>query len=204
MDTLQCMRTFVRVAEAGTFVKAAQNASASSSRTSREIASLENKLQTRLLYRTTRKITVTEIGRRYLEQCRKILSLVDIAEAEAVDVNVRASGRLIVRATTGFGQHYLVPLIAEYRKRFPEVCVDLVLAQGMPDILKEKYDLAIVIAPILPDSSFVSRFIGSISSVLCASPMYLAQHGEPLSDTELENHSCLKLVVPGIVSGVWE
>lgn len=203
MDTLDSMRMFVRVVEAGSFTKAAGLASVTTPQVSRAITDLESRLHTRLLHRTTRHMSLTEAGERYLQHCEQILAQIDLAEAEAAGAGAQPSGRLRVHGTTSFGQHHLAPLIARYSKRFPEVMIDLVLAQRAPDIIDEGFDVSVVVARELADSALVSQRIGSIYTVLCASPRYVAKHGAPTRIVDLSKHTCLQLVLPDVPLGQW-
>jgi DNA-binding transcriptional LysR family regulator len=119
MDTLQSMRAFVRVVEAGSFTGAAQHLNTTIAYASRAVSDLEAHLRTRLLNRTTRRIALTEAGERYLHRCAQILAYVDQAEAEAGDAHARPSGKLRVHATTSFGQHYVVPAVGRYQQLYP-------------------------------------------------------------------------------------
>lgn len=203
MDTLENMRMFVRVVEAGSFTKAASQADVGTAQVSRSIADLEARLNTRLLHRTTRQMSLTEAGERYLHRCEQILSYIDLAEAEAAGATAMPSGRLRVHSTNGFGQHYLAPLIAQYYALYPDVAIDLVLAQRMPDIIEEGFDVSIVVARELPDSALVSQRIGAAFTILCASPHYVARCGPPLTLDDLNHHTCLHLQLPDIVPGEW-
>jgi DNA-binding transcriptional LysR family regulator len=203
MDTLESMRMFARVVEAGSFTKAASLASVTTPQASRAITELESRLHTRLLHRTTRHLSLTEAGERYLQHCEQILAQVDLAEAEAAGAGAQPSGKLRVHATTSFGQHHLAPLIARYRKRFPEVVIDLVLAQRVPDLVDEGFDISVVVARELADSALVSQRIGSVYTILCASPRYLAKHGTPVRLADLNKHTCLQLILPDVPLGQW-
>jgi DNA-binding transcriptional LysR family regulator len=182
MDTLDSMRMFARVVEAGSFTKAASLASVTTPQASRAITDLETRLHTRLLHRTTRHLSLTEAGERYLQHCEQILAQVDLAEAEAAGAGAQPSGKLRVHATTSFGQHHLAPLIARYRKRF---------------------DVSVVVARELADSALVSQRIGSMYTILCASPRYLAKHGTPVRLPDLNKHTCLQLTLPDVPLGQW-
>jgi DNA-binding transcriptional LysR family regulator len=203
MPTLENMRLFVKVVETGSFTKAAQSAFVATPQVSRAISSLEAQLRVRLLNRTTRRVALTEAGERYLAHCRQILDLVDEAEAEASGAVRCASGRLRVHASAGFGRHYLVPRLSRYRECYPEVTIDLTLAQRMPDLVEEGFDLALVVANELDDSTLVAERIGTSHSVLCAAPAYLARAGVPASVADLDHHACLQLVVPNAPTGSW-
>ncbi|WP_206957060.1 LysR family transcriptional regulator [Trinickia acidisoli] len=203
MHTLENIRLFVKVVEAGSFTKAAAAASVTTPQVSRAIATLEAKLGTRLLNRTTRRLAVTEVGKRYMEHCRHILDLVDLAEVEAAGAAVNPSGRLRVHASTGFGRKYLLPRLAHYRERYPDVRIELTLAQRVPNLLDEGQDLAIVAANTLSDSTIVSQQIGTTYCVLCASPRYLHSRGIPRTVRDLGEHACLQLEIPNVLTGAW-
>src|SRR5258708_36957224 len=132
MDTLQNMRVFVRVVEAGSFTGAAQHLNTTTAYCSRAVSDLEAHLRTRLLNRTTRRIALTEAGERYLQRCEEILAYVDQAEAEASDAHARPSGKLKVHAMTSFGQPYIGPMISRYQTLHPSGQIDLTLAQRVP------------------------------------------------------------------------
>ncbi|TAM01756.1 MAG: LysR family transcriptional regulator [Paraburkholderia sp.] len=204
MDTLQNMRVFVRVVEAGSFTGAAQYLNTTTAYASRAVSDLEAHLRTRLLNRTTRRIALTEAGERYLQRCEQILACVDQAEAEAGDAHARPSGKLKIHAMTSFGQHYVVPAVGEYQQLYPDVSVELTLAQRMPDLLDEGYDVALVLAADdLPDSGFVSQRIASAFSIACASPAYLERHGVPQRPVDLAHHICLPVVTPVFPLSQW-
>jgi DNA-binding transcriptional LysR family regulator len=194
MDTLQNMRVFLHVVEAGSFTAAAQHLQITTSRTSRAVSNLEARLRTHLMNRTTRRIALTEAGERYVQRCEQILEYVDEAEAEATDVHLRPRGKLRVHAITGIGVHYVVPAIRQYQQRYPDVSIDLTLAQRMPDILDEEYDVSVVLGNHRPDSRLVSQQLGSAHSIACASPDYLERRGIPKTPSDLADHVCLRTV----------
>ena len=179
MDILFNMRAFVSVAETGSFTAAAQRLDLTTAYVSRAVAKLEAHLQTRLLHRTTRRIALTEAGQRYLMRAQQILAYIEEAEAEAGDAHARPSGTLKVHAMTGIGQHYVIRAIAGYRQQYRDVTFDLPMANRVPDLLDEGFDVAIVVASELPDSGFISQRIGETYSILCASPEYLRLNGTP-------------------------
>ena len=203
MDTLQNMRVFVRVVEAGSFTAAAQHLNTTTAYASRAVSDLEAHLRTRLLNRTTRRIALTEAGERYLHHCEQILAYVDQAEAEASDAHARPSGKLKIHAMTSFGQHYVVPAVGRYRQRYPDVQVELTLAQRLPDLLDEGYDVALVLAHNLPDSGLVSQRLGSVFSITCASPQYLERYGVPRTPGDLLQHTCLQMITPVSPADEW-
>ena len=203
MDTLQNMRAFSCVAEAGSFTAAAAQLDTTTANVSRAVSNLEAHLQTRLLNRTTRRIALTEAGKRYLLRCEQILAYVEEAEAEASDAHARPAGQLKVHTMTGIGQHFVIDAIARYRKTHPDVTFDLTLANRVPDILDEGYDVSIVLASELPDSGFVSQRLGITYSIVCASPGYVKASGCPQKPSDLLNHACLRLVSPVIPLEKW-
>ena len=196
MDTLQNMRAFSCVAEAGSFTAAAVQLDTTTANVSRAVSNLEAHLQTRLLNRTTRRIALTEAGKRYLLRCEQILAYVEEAEAEASDAHARPAGQLKVHTMTGIGQHFVIDAIARYRRTHPDVTFDLTLANRVPDLLDEGYDVSIVLASELPDSGFVSQRLGITYSIACASPDYVKAKGCAQRPQDLLNHACLRLVSP--------
>jgi len=196
LDTLNAMRAFACVAESGSFTAAARQLQTTTAQVSRAVAKLETHLQARLLNRTTRRIALTEAGERYLARCARILADIAQAESEAGDAHAQPAGRLRIHSIPGIGQHYVIPAIAGYQRLYPEVRFELTLANHVPDLLDEGYDVAIVIAAELPDSGLVAQQIGEIYSILCASPAYIARRGMPQSLAELAGHDCLRLLGP--------
>ncbi|XUW93515.1 LysR family transcriptional regulator (plasmid) [Burkholderia sp. M6-3] len=205
MNTLQNMRIFARVAEAGSFTEAARILDTTTGAVSRAVSDLEIHLRTRLLNRTTRRIALTEAGDRYLRHCEHILGYIDQAEAEAAGAHVRPAGKLRVHATSGFGQYYVAPAVVEYQQRFPSVSVDLTLSQHVPDLLDDGYDVSLQLAVgDLPDSGLVSQRLGESSSILCAAPAYLQKRGVPRTIADLANHVCLQIATPFFPLGRWQ
>ncbi|QIE24285.1 HTH-type transcriptional regulator DmlR [Caballeronia sp. SBC1] len=203
MDTLQNMRVFSRVVEAGSFTAAAQQLNTTTAYASRAVSDLEAHLRTRLLNRTTRRIALTEAGERYLQRCEQILAYVDQAEAEAGDAHARPAGKLKMHAMAGIGQHYIVPMISRYQKLHPSVQIDLTLAQRVPDLLDEGFDVSIVLGTELPDSGLVSQRLGTAFSIACASPGYIQEHGVPHVLSDLVRHTCLQLMTPAFPPNKW-
>ncbi|WP_288501243.1 LysR family transcriptional regulator, partial [uncultured Pseudomonas sp.] len=203
MDTLQNMRAFSCVAQLGSFTAAAGQLDTTTANVSRAVSNLEAHLQTRLLNRTTRRIALTEAGKRYLMRCEQILTYVEEAEAEASDAHARPAGQLKVHSMTGVGQHFVVDAIARYRESHPDVTFDLTMANRVPDLLDEGYDVSIVLATELPDSGFVSQRLGITYSIVCASPAYIARHGVPQKPADLLKHACLRMVSPVIPLEKW-
>lgn len=195
MDLLNNLRVFVRVADAGSFTSAAQQLDFSTAQVSRLVAELEQHVQARLLQRTTRRLSLTEAGERFLLRARQILD--DMAEAaeEARGAHLKPSGRLRLHCLTGLGV-LMTPLIARYCELYPDVVVELTLSQRNPDPLEEGHDVVISIAQALADSQFVAQAVGRIYSVPCASKAYVARHGLPTRPEQLHEHCCLRMLDP--------
>ncbi|ANY86961.1 MULTISPECIES: LysR family transcriptional regulator [Pseudomonas] len=195
MDMLHAMRTFARVVECGSFAAAANALDISAAQVSRIVAELENQLQTRLLHRTTRRLRMSEAGERFLERSRQILSLTDEAMDEARGAHLTPRGRLRLHCSHGLGL-LMMPLVARYNASCPEVVMELTLSQRNPDPLADGQDVVIAIGQGLPDSQLIAIPLGSIHSILCASPDYLARHGVPQRPEDLHGHVCLRTVDP--------
>ncbi|NVZ70422.1 LysR family transcriptional regulator [Pseudomonas costantinii] len=192
MDVLNGMLVFARVVDSGSFAGAAEALDLSGAQVSRLISDLEKHLETRLLQRTTRRLSLTESGERFLLRCRDILDDVREATAEASGAHLNPRGRLRVHCMSGLGV-LIAPLIARYCERYPEVSVELTLSQHNPDPLEEGHDVVISIAHALPDSALVSQTIGQLFSVPCAAPSYLAKYGVPEHPRQLMQHRRLHL-----------
>ncbi|MDR8029461.1 LysR family transcriptional regulator [Burkholderia cenocepacia] len=203
MDMLENMRTFVRVVQAGSFSAVAKQTDVATAQVSRAVASLEAYAQIRLLNRTTRKIALTDSGRRYFERLQSILGDVDQANAEARNALVRPYGRLRVHTMPGLGQSHVTALAVAYRARFPEVAIEMTYSQRMPNLVEEGYDVSVVTAASLPDSACIAHSCGTSFSVLVASPAYLARHGVPSAPADLARHTCLRLDTPAEANDEW-
>ncbi len=203
MDTLQNMRVFVRVVEAGSFTAAAQSLNSTTGAMSRAVSELEAHLRTRLLNRSTRRLALTTAGERYMERCQQILADVDTAEEEASCAHERPSGALRMHSFASIGQHYVLPAISRYRALYPEVTVELTLSQRMPDLFEGSADVAVIGASTLPNSDLVSLPLGTTFSILCASPAYVRTHGSPQQPSDLAHHECLILHTPAFPPHEW-
>lgn len=142
MDTFQNMRTFSLVVQTGSFTAAAELMDKTTANISKAVSQLEAHLHTRLLNRTTRRIALTEAGKRYLVRCERILADILEAEAEASVAHAKPAGNLKVHAMSGIGTHYVIDAIARYRETHPEVTFDLTLSNRLPDLLEEGYDVS--------------------------------------------------------------
>ncbi|HET8728488.1 MAG TPA: LysR family transcriptional regulator [Alphaproteobacteria bacterium] len=191
MDRLTAMATFVRIAELGSLSAAARADGVPKSSVSKQLAALEGHLGARLLNRTTRGLSLTEVGRAYLERCRVILDVVEEAEALTTSLHAEPRGMLRVNAPVSFGFLHLAPAVPEFIARHSGVEVDLVMNDRRVDLIEEGFDLAVRIGP-LADSSMIARRLGAYRMVVCGSPDYLARRGEPAVPEELTTgHACL-------------
>ncbi|HEV3427717.1 MAG TPA: LysR family transcriptional regulator [Paraburkholderia sp.] len=200
---LHAMNAFVRVVDAGSFTGAAEHMALTTAQVSRLVSELENRLQTKLLQRTTRRLALTSAGERYANQCRTILELVSEAESEASGARIQPSGRLRVLCMSSFGDRYVVPLVTRYCALYPTVMVEYGASQYVPDLLAEGVDVSVYLTRRLPDSSLVAQRLGAVYGVLCAAPAYLARHGAPKSVAALADHACLRLINPSTTAH-WE
>jgi DNA-binding transcriptional LysR family regulator len=191
MDRIDAMQAFVAVADLQGFAPAARKLGLSPSGVTRLIAALEERLGARLLQRTTRSVTLTDIGTRYLERARRILADVEEAEGSAQDERTRPSGRLVVSAPVGFGRLHVSPVMSAYLKRYPEVSAELRLADRMVNLVEDGIDLAVRIGH-LADSSLVARQVGEMRRIVVASSGYLKQHGEPNTPEAIASHETIQ------------
>ncbi|MCP2091878.1 UNVERIFIED_ORG: DNA-binding transcriptional LysR family regulator [Paraburkholderia sediminicola] len=148
-------------------------------------------------------MSLTDAGERYLQRCEEILAHVEVAETEAAGAGTQPSGKLKIHVTTGFGRRHLARLIARYSKRFPDVLIELVLAQRVPNIIDEGIDVSVVTTRDLMDSALISQRIGSVQTILCAAPQYLLKRGTPVRLADLNEHTCLQLMLPYVPPGQW-
>jgi len=191
VDKLHAMSVFVQIAERGSLTGAAEAIGKSLPSVVRILANLEDTLQARLLNRTTRRLSLTEEGRIYLESCRRILAQIDDAEAAVGQQQTTPSGLINVTAPVRFGELHVAPAINAYLQRYPSVRIRLLLLDRTIDMLEEGIDVAIRIAP-LADSSLIARSVGQIRQVVCASPDLLERHGRPERPEALSELPCVR------------
>ncbi len=185
---------FARVAEAGSFSRAAERMALPKSTVSRRIASLEEKLGERLMLRTTRRLTLTEFGEQLLEHARQLASEVDAVKALAEFRQLRPSGRLRVSMPSDFANLLLTDMLAAFVALHPAVQLEIDLSPRRVDLLGEGFDLALRMGELPDDSLLAARRIAVFSSGLYAAPAYLAEHGEPASPDDLSAHEALRLL----------
>ena len=176
MDRIEAMTAFVAVADLQGFAPAARKLGLSPSGVTRLVAALEDRLGARLLQRTTRSVTLTDVGARYLERARRILADVEEAEISAQAERMAPSGRLVVSAPIGFGRLHVSPVMSAYLQRYPDVSGELRLSDRMINLVEDGVDLAVRIGH-LPDSSLVARNVGDMRRIVVASMDYLAARG---------------------------
>lgn len=185
------MRVFAKVVEHGSFARAAQALDMSNTVVTRNVADLETHLGTRLLNRTTRKLSLTETGQQYLERVKQILSDIDDADAMASSSARKASGTLKILCQPSFGQSQLAQLLPLYSAAMPDVVLDVTLADSGVDLVEEGFDVGILLGLQKFDATMIARRLAMSRLVLCASPAYIAEHGEPMTPYDVSNHKCL-------------
>jgi DNA-binding transcriptional LysR family regulator len=190
MDKLTSMLVFTKVAKAGSFASAAKELGLSRAMATKHVMQLENGLGIRLLNRTTRNLSLTEVGMVYLERCLQILDEMEEMEIAVTRLQTEPRGTLKVNATPFFGAYHLAPAIAAYMEAFPDVNVELVLQAGYIDLIEEGFDLAIHLDE-MRDSSLIARKLGSSQRIVCGSPNYFKKHGIPKTPDDLRRHNCL-------------
>ncbi len=192
MDAFKQINAFVNVATRGSLSAAARLEGVTPAIIGRRLDTLEARLGVRLLVRTTRKLTLTQEGQAFLEDCQRILN--DLANAEAAVSlgGIKASGHLKISAPAGFGRRHVAPLVDRYMGTNPEVTVTLNLTDRIVDLVNESIDCAVRIGE-LADSSLVSVRLGEMRRMVVASPAYLVAHGVPRTPADLADHECLSL-----------
>jgi len=200
MDKLRSMHTFVRIVDEGSLTAAANALRSSLPAVVRTLATLEEHLNVRLLNRTTRRISLTEEGKVYLERCRSILAEVEEAEAVLTAGQVEPSGTLTITAPVLLGQLYVAPAVTRFVQRYDKVRCKLVLADHIVNLLEENVDVGIRIGH-LDDSSLVAQKVTTIRRLVAASPAYLRKHGVPKHPKELVTANCI--CSTGISSSPW-
>jgi DNA-binding transcriptional LysR family regulator len=190
VDKLTSMNVFVRVAKAGSFAGAARDLGISRAMATKHIMQLESELNTRLFNRTTRSISLTEVGQSYLERCQQVLLDVEEMEAAVTHLQREPRGLLKISAPPVIGATHIAPALTEYLKNYPDLSVEMVLKGGQVDLIDEGVDIAIYLGPI-SDTSLVARKLASSALVVCASPEYLKKYGTPQDPDDLVEHSCL-------------
>lgn len=191
MDKLKAMQTFVQIADHGSLTAAASAMDASLPAVVRSLAAFEAELGVRLFNRTTRRISLTDEGRRHLDSCRQLLSNLQEAEAALTADSAEPVGHLNITAPVQFGQMHVAPAITRFVQRYPQMRCSVLLYDRVVNLLEEGIDLGIRIGP-LEDSSLVAQTIGHIRRVVVASPGYLQQIGLPAHPKDLLRANCVR------------
>lgn len=194
MENLNALRVFVRVAETRSFTEAAKRLGLTSSAVSKAITRLEQELQVRLLQRTTRSVGLTNDGASFFEHCQQILAQIEDAENVLNRTNSAPHGRLRVHMPVGFGRRVIVPALGGFLERHPSLILDAELSDRIVDLAYEGIDAAVHIGE-LADARLIARRLCNLRFVACASPEYLARHGEPRTPEELDRHHCVAYVL---------
>ncbi|MBO9621656.1 MAG: LysR family transcriptional regulator [Sphingomonas sp.] len=187
MDRLQAMRILVKVAETGSFARAARELHSSPPAVTRAVAGLEERLGTRFFVRTTRSVTLTETGASYVEDCRRILAELEEADALASGAFATPGGTLTISASTQFGRIYVLPILMEYLDLHPKVSVRALLVDRVTNMVEEGVDVAVRLGH-LPSSSLSAVRVGTMRRIVCGAPGYLRRRGVPQVPGDLLAH----------------
>jgi DNA-binding transcriptional LysR family regulator len=189
MDRFGAIRDYAQDVESGSFAKAAERLGLSTSATSRHVAELEAHLQTRLLNRTTRRVSLTESGRAFYERTVQLLADLEEAEQEAARAAIVPRGTIRLTTSVNFGVRHIAPAIAEFLAQHAEVRFDVSLSDRIVDLVEEGFDLAVRVGTT-GSENLVARKLGETRLVPCAAPAYLAAHGAPQVPEDLAHHNC--------------
>jgi DNA-binding transcriptional LysR family regulator len=190
MDRLEAMSTFLAVVEAGSLSAASRRLNTPLATVSRKISELESRLRTKLFDRTTHKLVLTGAGSSYVDACKRILAEVGEAERAASGEYVAPTGELTMTAPVGIGRIYLIPILADFFKAYPEIDASLIMTNRVLNLQQEQIDVGVRLGA-LPDSSIIAIRVGTVRRVLCASPSYLAVRGTPRTPDDLAGHDCV-------------
>ncbi|OAN14307.1 LysR family transcriptional regulator [Photobacterium jeanii] len=181
---------FVAVAERESFTSAAKQLGISTAQVSRQISALETRLSTKLFYRTTRKVSLTEEGQIYYRHCRQVIDGLEEAERAITSLRDKPQGLVKLTAPVTYGEQFIMPLLNDFQLQYPEVAISVDLTNQQVDLVEAGYDLAIRLGH-LSSSSMMAKKLTSRTQYVCASPQYLATYGTPHSLSELSQHNCL-------------
>jgi DNA-binding transcriptional LysR family regulator len=195
MDRLDAMATLLAAVETGSLSAASRRLGMPLATVSRKVSDLEAHLRTRLVNRTSRRLTLTDAGRAYVAACKQILEQVDEAERAAAGEYSAPRGDLAITAPIVFGRLHVLPIVLDFLKAYPEIDIRLMLADGMVNLQEDPIDLAVRIGD-LPDSSLIAIRVGAIGRVACASPAYFAERGTPAAPADLAGHDCITFLGP--------
>ncbi|MCC4833979.1 LysR family transcriptional regulator [Shewanella sp. 10N.7] len=181
---------FVAVAETDSFTAAGKRLSISTAQVSRQISQIENRLSTKLFYRTTRKVSLTEEGQVFYRHCRQVIDGLEEAERAITSLQNKPQGLIKLTAPVTYGEKFIMPIVTDYMQQYPDVEVICELTNRQLDLVEGGYDLAIRLGR-LADSSMMAKRLTSREQFVCASPEYISRFGAPYSLSELSQHNCL-------------
>ncbi|RBP51070.1 LysR family transcriptional regulator [Arenicella xantha] len=191
MNQLNAMRVFRRVVELNGFSAAARELGISNAAISKNVSDLEAHLGAQLLVRTTRRLSVTEVGDAYYRRCVAILQDLEEADLTAASNSCEPRGRLRVNAPMSFGLLHVAPLVSEFLFQYQDIEVELVLDDHVVDLIEGDFDVGLRVGSALQDSTLVSRHLSSVERVLCGAPEYFERFGRPQAPIDLHRHRCL-------------
>jgi DNA-binding transcriptional LysR family regulator len=197
MDRVELMSLAVSIAEAGSLSATSRKLGMPIPTVSRKLSDLEARLRTQLFNRSSRRLSLTDAGRSYIEACKRILEQVDDAEREASGEYRVPTGDMTVTSPWGIGHLHLLPLSCEFQKAYPDIGLRLLLTDRVLNPVETSVDVSIRIGP-LSDSSLIAKRIGSVRVIACASPDYLAARGRPLTPADLIRHDCITIDEIGV------
>jgi DNA-binding transcriptional LysR family regulator len=190
LDRFNELKVFVSVAESGGFAKAAARLRSSPPAVTRTVAALEQRVGVQLFNRTTRMVSMTEAGRRFLEHARRILTDLDVAESELAGESTMPSGHLTITSPVTMGRMMLPSIVTDFLHAHPHVTAKVLLFDRITNLIEEGIDVGLRVGQ-LPDSSIIARHVGEVRRILVASPAYLSKHGRPKDPTDLKRHSMI-------------
>jgi len=193
LDRLTSMSAFVKTVDLGSFTAAGVALGLSPQMVGKHVTSLEERLGTPLLRRSTRRQSLTDVGQTFYERCRTVLAEAAAADAVVEDRSTAPRGRLRVNAPVAFGAGRLAPLVADFLDLYPGIEIELTLTDRYVDIVDEGYDAVLRLGPI-GDTSLIARELISHDQIACASPAYITEHGAPKTPADLDRHTCLAFV----------
>ncbi|MGR4041593.1 LysR family transcriptional regulator [Pseudomonas sp. 910_21] len=191
MDVLMAMRTFRRVVERASFSQAAADLGQSTAAVSKQVRQLEERLGSLLILRTTRRMSLSEAGQSYFNECCHLLDELDTLERATQAGSREPGGRLRINAPLSFGLKVLSPILVAFMQRYPQLQVDLTLNDQVLDVVGEGFDVSLRIRRQLEDSTLIARHLGQVEQVICAAPTYLQAQGTPSAIADLHRHRCL-------------
>lgn len=201
MDQLHCMKAFVRVVEHGAFARAADDMGISRASVTDAVGKLERRLGVRLLNRTTRRVSLTDEGRSYYEDCLRLLDQIAEAEDRLSGTRLVPRGRLRVSVPQSFSEKILMPQLRDFMRQYPELSLDLIITDRAVNLVEEGIDCALRGVEIPDDSGLVARKLATAHWMTCATPDYFATHGVPATIEDLHRHECLRFVSPSTGRG---